>query len=1668
MADTHNIQLWQRFWAPRPLLATHDDAGFLVDPADGWRAAMGAGVVPLASLDASPILILLGEPGMGKSTEVAADAERLRAFGGSEDSVLFVDLRDFESVVHLRTSVFGGHQMAAWRDGSGRLTLIFDSLDEGLLATPQLADGLARELADFARDPALARRLRVRIACRTAVWVDSAESKLRAAWGDEQVLTRVLAPLRRVDVVAALQLAGVADPEAGLTELLHRGAGALAARPVTLNFLIGALRDGTVPDSQVALYLQGCLRLADESNARRVQRRTEGKCSARERLAVAARAAALTVFGNRTDLRLGPVPALTGVTRHSAELDVSEMLGGGEPVRPADDAKAGETRVDVSREAVRETLDTALFRASAAERTMAETHSFDHITRLTWAHWSFAEYLAARWVYINGLTGTQQDQLFFTRTSEGPRVVPQLRQTAAWLAGHDAEFLRRVIRDDPEVVLGSDIAVADTADRARLVATLLELARSDELQDLYRPSAELRALAHRGLADQLLPIIVDPAAAVRVREFALRIGTAAGNTEIAGVAIDLALDESTPIGVREEAIQMVGRVGAPSAKARLRQLLLGKPGAYTTDAGSATVDFDPHDELRGEVLRALWPEQLSADELFAALTPQKRNNFLGNYALFLQQFATQVDKGGLDDGVLDVALRWCETESVGDYHRHFEARARVAAAVVHATWRRLGSMPRQPSPPTTVVARLAAVSARRMLQHEPLVDNTGVDDLVSALGDEGQRRGFVVALIRELARAIRSATGEDAPAQADYLGMTLVRQGTVRGEDAEWLVTELRGATDAGDGDAAAIIIAVLVYLAGWAQEAAFDIVYRAAYGVDTPSLRGALPRNATVPNDRHRASGEDVAIVTEITVGGAPSGAENVNPGTIRATLHTLPDLARALDPYVKAVLLDSPEAQRARYSHEQMAGFETEHRAHADKDDERAAAIKHHVHQSANTVLAGDIDEWWRLNHWLCWSEDGAVIEPDPSLVGRPLWATLDDATRAGLVRAAAQYIHERDDAHAAWQQADRPSPPAMAGFRALRLLQDLDHGTYARLPHAVWRRWAAVVVAFPMYGVGARRDWYADLLSRAYIAAPDVVAAAVDRVAAIQDALYGTPFIMNQVDTLWSASDGGAALATALMAHLHRGLASGGNIPTRSGLASMLSTLLAHDVPDARALAEALVRGAPDDGVWAPTTAPNAESAAHAADAFAPTSIPPERATLHASPASEQPSSQDGSDSGTLDAEGEFNAGIARSPRERALAAAEALVRSASDAGWSIVWPLIASDREFATSLLLNCAGLRTGARGSVAGRLDAAAVAALYVRMVELFPIRERDDDDDDDGGRWVTPHDDAEQWRDALLQHLAGLGTAVALDALREIRVRFPERAGLVRLERAAEIALRRTAWAPATPTELLVLARGGRYRIVKTERDLADAVVASLSRFADEVRGPNATVEHFWNESADTEESKTSRWRPKDEETLSNALAAHLKRDLGPDGFTTVREVRLRPALGDRPAEDIDIYVDATVEESDGRRRTVTVLVEVKGQWFPRLADAIQTQLVERYLAQNPATSTGVFVVGWYLCPEWDPTHYQQRQAVTNGTDLMTFTVGLDAKAASLSTDGRDVRAVVIDVSLSTPSVGGRRSAKAKKTNRKASTSVPAVEAFVQTESAKGTPDTPDATDGAP
>jgi predicted NACHT family NTPase len=180
------------------------------------------------------------------------------------------------------------------------------------------------------------------------------ETALSNLWGEAAVGVFELVPLRRRDVVTAAEVQGIV-PEAFIPELYAANAVPFAIKPLTLNLLFSLFKkDGRLPRSVADLYALGCLKLCEESNQSRRDARRLGTLAAEQRLRVASRIAATTMFANRYAVWAGP--EADGVPEE--DLPLSMLTGGREEGTFA--------AFDVNDDSLREVLDTGLFTSRGA------------------------------------------------------------------------------------------------------------------------------------------------------------------------------------------------------------------------------------------------------------------------------------------------------------------------------------------------------------------------------------------------------------------------------------------------------------------------------------------------------------------------------------------------------------------------------------------------------------------------------------------------------------------------------------------------------------------------------------------------------------------------------------------------------------------------------------------------------------------------------------------------------------------------------------------------------------------------------------------------------------------------------------------------------------------------------------------------------------------------------------------------------------------------------------------------------------------------------------------------------------------------------------------------------------------------------------------------------
>jgi hypothetical protein len=241
-----------------------------------------------------------------------------------------------------------------------------------------------------------------------------------------------------------------------------------------------------------------------------------------------------------------------------------------------------------------------------------------------WAHQTYAEFLAAHYLQQHQTMQPQIMSLLVHAGDAEGKLVPQLHETAAWIAGMNPAVFQEVMRTDPDVLLRSDVATAEEPVRAALVEHLLRFYDEGKLLDRSQPTREQYGkLAHADLTEQLRPYICDPTKGEVVRRVAIHIAEACTLHVLQDTLSDIALDPSQPLTVRVSAAYAVCNCGDEKTKAKLKPLAMGTAGE------------DTHDELKGCGLLAVWPTHITVEELFAILTSSDQSNFIGIYQLFL-------------------------------------------------------------------------------------------------------------------------------------------------------------------------------------------------------------------------------------------------------------------------------------------------------------------------------------------------------------------------------------------------------------------------------------------------------------------------------------------------------------------------------------------------------------------------------------------------------------------------------------------------------------------------------------------------------------------------------------------------------------------------------------------------------------------------------------------------------------------------------------------------------------------------------------------------------------------------------------------------------------------------------------------------------------------------
>lgn len=517
-------------------------------------------------LVSSDVLVLLGPPGIGKSTEIGVMADQ------EVGPKLVVDLAEVSESSDL-SDLLDQPEVEAWVRGKQRLTLFFDAYDEGRTDVRTLGKAIVRALKSGGDVSSLC----IRIACRDGDRPHTLERDLKALMGRVEVYT--LAPLRRLDAwaIAAARLGeGHADPF--LAAVDEAKVGPLAAAPLTLDLLLRIYeKDQRLPESRVALYGQAVQLLAEDPNEYRHEVGRVGTTTPAERVRLASRIAVLLLGSGRLRLRL-------------------DGTSDGDAITLSDVEGTGDTSWDGSaiRNALNElTLHSGLIATDGA----GDGRGFRFV------HRSYEEFLAAQYL-ANAQTPPDASNTLLSHPTGGVR--PQHAETAAWLSALDPDFRAHLVSREPEVALRY---LDDSLDDEGRKAAILACQQAHDAGRLSYGAAlpSPHHLVHPGLDDQLAAWIKDPGHALGGRTAAIHAAVATRRTALVPLFVEIALGDAHDETVRRHATNAALELG----------------NTDTADALSALEtppeSDDPHRWVAFSVRAARFPERLSFADLVSQI-----------------------------------------------------------------------------------------------------------------------------------------------------------------------------------------------------------------------------------------------------------------------------------------------------------------------------------------------------------------------------------------------------------------------------------------------------------------------------------------------------------------------------------------------------------------------------------------------------------------------------------------------------------------------------------------------------------------------------------------------------------------------------------------------------------------------------------------------------------------------------------------------------------------------------------------------------------------------------------------------------------------------------------------------------------------------------------------
>lgn len=170
-------------------------------------------------------------------------------------------------------------------------------------------------------------------------------------------------------------------------------------------------------------------------------------------------------------------------------------------------------------------------------------------------------------------------------------------------------------------------------------------------------------------------------------------------------------------------------------------------------------------------------------------------------------------------------------------------------------------------------------------------------------------------------------------------------------------------------------------------------------------------------------------------------------------------------------------------------LAKWKLEHAAKRKKNKSNAAipSRKQTILDLLGKSKMGQLDAFWRLNLLLLEDSNNRVDESTGVLAPSPGWDELSSEEHLLVISEAKHYLYEfhlEDD----FLQPNSKYRPALAGYRALRLLLENDFQSYKQIPSQIWSNWCLSIISFSSSDGETEREKYRQIARDCFTQIPE----------------------------------------------------------------------------------------------------------------------------------------------------------------------------------------------------------------------------------------------------------------------------------------------------------------------------------------------------------------------------------------------------------------------------------------------------------------------------------------------------------------------------------------------------------------------------------------------------